>query len=57
MGQWTYLDKPDSAMARLEHDMFIRIWLRVFVIGGSKGIERFLLVFDSSIIHSEIDES
>ena len=52
-----YLHEPYSTLTGLEHDMFVRIWLRVLVILATERVERLLLVFNGKVIHSETERS
>ena len=56
MSGGTYLDEPYSPLTRLEHDVFIRIWLRVLVVVTPKRVERLLLVINGKVIHSEAEK-
>ena len=43
------------ALTGFEHDVFVGIWLRVLVILATERIERFLLVINGKVIHSETE--
>jgi len=47
------LDQPDFALSLVEHELFVRVWMRVVIVGG-QGLEWLLLVFDD--IHDGQEE-